>query len=483
MPFVLSADSFLACLRHSGLINEESMDSLLADLQREGIDVRDPRKIADALVRKRILTGWQAENLLLGRRRGYVFGKYRLLSLLGRGGANAVYLAEHSLMRRRCALKILPAKYVAGSRLARFYEEARAAALLQHTNIVRAYDIGKEMDGKTEIHFIVMEYVEGEGLQDRVARDGPLPVIEAANYIRQVANGLAHAHAAGIVHRDIKPANLLVNREGVVKILDLGLAKLFDDRSLPQASPQILGTADFLSPEQALDSESVDARCDIYSLGCTFYFLLTGQPPFNEGTFTQRLISHQFERPVAIAQKRADVPADLASIVDRMMAKKVSERIQSAEQVAEQLRLWLVQHADRSWLQKNPGLLGAGSVQESAPLAGEPLPPPRPVATSASNAAAAERAVLELYALNTSLLPLTHSLFERRRARRRMWSSGRWTGIRDYWNDRHGRQLMIAAVLFIAVCVVAAWNWLMPPSGPAQRASVPISQPSAPTDR
>jgi eukaryotic-like serine/threonine-protein kinase len=361
-------DAFLSCLRHSGLFDADRFAKLRKEIEKQGPKVNDPRPVAEALVRDEALTSWQAENLLRGKRRGFVIDKYRLLSPLGRGGMNAVYLAEHALMRRRCAIKILPEKQLGEqSTVDRFNREARAVALLDHTNIVRAYDFGKVIDGNRSIHFFAMELVEGESLEERVARDGPLPLVEAANLIRQVADGLAHAHAAGVVHRDIKPGNLLVDRDGVVKILDLGLAKFFGDEPVQNAEggQQVFGTVDFLSPEQALNSQTTDARSDIYSLGCTLYFLLVGHAPFPEGTLTERLVGHVSKQPAPIAKKRADVPADLVAIVDRMMAKKPADRFQTAEEVTELLRRWLVRHADKQWIRKNPAILSGPADAES----------------------------------------------------------------------------------------------------------------------
>jgi len=214
-------------------------------------------------------------------------------------------------MRRRCAIKVLPWKLVKDSSyLQRFHREAQAVAALDHPNIVRAYDIDHEKDGNLEIHFLVMEYVEGRNLFDMVQSVGPLPAAIVAEYIRQGAQGLAHAHKAGMVHRDVKPGNFIVDQNGTVKLMDLGLARLAaneSDHSLTIAHDErVLGTADYLAPEQAVDSHLVDTRADLYSLGCTMYFLLTGRPPFNEGTLTQRLLAHQTKEPTPIEQLRPD---------------------------------------------------------------------------------------------------------------------------------------------------------------------------------
>jgi serine/threonine-protein kinase len=231
------------------------------------------------------------------------------------------------------------------SYLGRFHREAQAIASLDHPNIVRAYDVDHEMDGDTPIHFLVMEYVEGRSLHEVIQQDGVLSFPRAADYIRQAADGLQYAHKAGLVHRDIKPGNLLLDLNGVVKILDLGLARFSadtDDHSLTVAHDEkVLGTADYLAPEQALDSHKVDARADIYSLGCTLYFLLTASPPFTEGTLAQRLMAHQTKAPPPLGEKRPDVPTSLAAIVMKMMAKRPEDRYQSAAEVSEVLAAWL----------------------------------------------------------------------------------------------------------------------------------------------
>ena len=346
MALKFTAESFRNLVRQSGLLDQEQLDTLLAGFEQTGVDISKSQEIADALVDADALTAWQAEKLLKGKHKGFFLGKYRLQGLLGKGGMSSVYLADHVLMRRRCAIKVLPHKRVDDSSyLARFHREAQAVASLDHPNIVRAYDVDRERDGSTEIHFLVMEHVDGLSLQELVSEQGPCEFRVAADYIRQSAQGLGHAHSAGLVHRDVKPGNLLVDPEGVVKILDLGLARFFDeDEENPitlRHDEKVLGTADYLAPEQALDSHSVDARADIYSLGCTFYFLLTGHPPFTEGTLAQRLMWHQTRAPSPIAEDRPDVPQRLVEIVDIMIAKDPDARFQVVTAVADHLEAWL----------------------------------------------------------------------------------------------------------------------------------------------
>ena len=352
MTVKLSRDSFVSFLTKSGLIDPAALRDLLAEYQSEGgTSEEDGELFAQFLIRRGELTTWQARKLLQGKHKGFLLGKYRLLSLLGRGGMSSVYLAEHLVMRRRCAIKVLPTKHVNdAAALDRFYQEAQAVAALDDPHIVRAYDVDQVLEGKTEIHFLVMEYVDGRSLQEVVEQDGPLPLNDAVNYVAQAASGLDHAHRAGMVHRDIKPSNLLLDSTGTVKVLDMGLARFFeqsDRQSLTlQHDQRVLGTADYLSPEQAVDSHTVGPRSDIYSLGGTLYFLLTGHPPFPEGSLAQRLLAHQTKQPKPVTKLRPDVPGSFARILERLMAKKPKERPESAGAARTELLDWLEQNGD-----------------------------------------------------------------------------------------------------------------------------------------
>jgi len=247
----MTVEQFVDLLKRSQLIEADQLQKLLAEyLPPEGPSSLTAEELAEKLIAAGILTRWQCDKLLEGRYKGFFLGKYKLLDHLGTGGMSSVYLAEHVLMQRRVAIKVLPKHRVQdASYLARFLREAKAAAALDHRNIVRAYDV--DNDGVN--HYLVMEYVEGQDLQRMVRERGPLPYNEAAEYIRQAAEGLHHAHQAGLIHRDIKPANLLVNKNGTVKLLDLGLARFTDDErgSLTIAYDEnVLGTADYLAPNR-----------------------------------------------------------------------------------------------------------------------------------------------------------------------------------------------------------------------------------------
>jgi eukaryotic-like serine/threonine-protein kinase len=348
-----TCESFVAVLKRSGLVDEGALGQALAEYQAQAGEP-SAKGFSRVLIERKLITSWQAEKLLQGKHKGFFLGKYKLLRLLGKGGMSSVYLAEHVLMRRRCAIKVLPWKFVKDSSyLQRFHREAQAVASLDHPNIVRAYDVDQEKDGNLEINFLVMEYVEGSNLYDLVQSEGRLSPVRAADYIRQGALGLEHAHEAGMVHRDVKPGNFLVDPQGVVKLMDLGLARVHEeteDRSVTiEHDERVLGTADYLAPEQAVDSHTVDSRADLYSLGCTFYFLLTGRPPFNEGSLTQRLLAHQTKEPPPIEQFRDDVPESLVAILLKMMAKDRKQRTQTAREAVEELINWLAEHGGDEW--------------------------------------------------------------------------------------------------------------------------------------
>src|SRR6266436_1591088 len=227
MPAPTTVEELIDLAKKSGVVDDKRLDAAVAKLRAAGTPPKEPGKLAGILVRDGILTHFQAEQFLQGRWRRFTIGKYKVLERIGSGGMGSVYLCEHKLMRRRVAVKVLPtAKADDTSSLERFYREARAVAALDHPNIVRAYDI----DQDENLHFLVMEHVDGSSLQEIVKRTGPLDVLRAAHYIRQAALGLQHAHeTAGLVHRDIKPGNILVDRNGIVKVLDMGLARFFHD--------------------------------------------------------------------------------------------------------------------------------------------------------------------------------------------------------------------------------------------------------------
>jgi serine/threonine protein kinase len=336
-----TVDEFLDLVRKSGVVDEGRLSQHLQTLTAHTAMPATTNELAARFIRDGLLTQFQARQILLGKwRRFLIGGKYKLLELLGAGGMGAVYLCEHIFMRRLVALKVLPSDKISDpSMVERFYREARATAALDHPNIVRSFDID-QFDG---LHFLVMEYIEGSSMHDIIARHGPLSPLRAAHYMAQTAYGLQHAHQAGLVHRDIKPGNLLIDRTGTVKILDLGLARFFDNKADNVTEKYdertVLGTADYLAPEQAVQSK-VDIRADIYSLGATFYFLLAGRAPFQDGSVAQKLVWHQMKQPEPLTTYRSDLPEGLQHVIERMMAKQPDQRYQEPADVVEALAPW-----------------------------------------------------------------------------------------------------------------------------------------------
>ena len=261
--------------------------------------------------------------------------RYRVVAAFGAGGMGTVYRAEHRLMDRPVALKVIRGDLLGNEALVeRFRREVKSAArLASHPNIVAAYDA--EQAGET--HMLVMEFIEGTDLARVVDRRGPLPVGEACEYARQAALGLQHAFEDGMVHRDIKPQNLMRTTRGQVKILDFGLARFASEVSSHAgvtAEGMILGSADYIAPEQIDDPHAADIRADLYSLGCTLYFLLAGHPPFPDGSLIQKLRAHGEKTPRPLPEIRADVPPELAQVIERMMAKDPARRFQTPDEVA-----------------------------------------------------------------------------------------------------------------------------------------------------
>jgi len=374
MAIKLTVESFVAGLQQSGLVEKKVLEKILVEIEKTPELVASAESVANELIKRKAITRWQSDKLLLGKFKGFVLGRYQLLELLGRGEMSSIYLAEHQMMHRRCAIKVLPASKVKDtSYLGRFHREAQAVAALDHPNIVRAYDVDMEHEAGTEIHFLVMEYVEGIDIEKLQEREDSIDIIQAADIIRQAADGLSHAHEAGLIHRDIKPGNLLVDKNGVVKVLDMGLARFFkqhEEESLTiKHDEKVLGTADYLAPEQAVDSHAVDERADIYGLGCTFYFTLTGHPPFTDGTLVQRLLAHQTKAPPRIQDRRPDAPEALIEIVNKMMAKAKDDRYQTAREVKDALSFWLVKNSDTAWRKAHPEVVAAVAEAEGFDLA------------------------------------------------------------------------------------------------------------------
>ena len=327
-------DQFILSLRDSRLIPAEELVSLQKALQGS----RTPHSVEDVvkmLVKNGRLTEYQATTIAQGRPQSLILGEYVLLSILGKGGMGVVFRARHRLMDREVALKTLSTVAIKPDTVPRFYREVKAAARLSHPNIVTAYDAGEQAG----THYLVMEYVRGRDLAAIVKEKGPLPLRQAIDYVQQAARGLEFAHKHGVVHRDVKPSNLLLDQEGVVKILDMGLARLSENLAgTPEATDitgtgQILGTVDYMSPEQAEDMRSADHRSDIYSLGCTLFYLLTRRPVFGGETVLRRILCHRTEPIPSLMDVRPDCPEALDALAQWMLAKQPEDRPQGMVEV------------------------------------------------------------------------------------------------------------------------------------------------------
>jgi serine/threonine protein kinase len=326
--------TFVQQLKESGIVPGDVLDGFLPP----SAEPADAEALARALVREKHLTRFQAERVARGESRALQLGNYVILDRIGAGGMGQVFKARHQRMDRTVAIKLLPRKLMSNpAAIARFDREVRAAARLNHPNIVTAYDA----DQAGDVYYLVMELVEGPNLETLIQRQGPLPVGKAVDCILQASRGLEAAHRMGIIHRDIKPANLLLDRSGVVKVLDMGLARL-DEGDAGAAgltsTGVIMGTVDYMAPEQAMDTRSADRRSDIYALGCSFHYLLTGKPMFSGDTMMKRLLAHR-EQPVpALRATLPDIPPGVDAIFRRMVAKEAADRYQTVGEVIADLK-------------------------------------------------------------------------------------------------------------------------------------------------
>jgi serine/threonine-protein kinase len=400
----------------------------------------EPETLGEELQRRGWLTGYQVKQLLGGNGSQLVLGSYVLLDRLGEGGMGQVYKARHRKLDRIVALKIIRKERLDNpAAVKRFQREIQAAAQLDHPNIVRAFDA----DCAGDVHFFVMEYVEGLDLGRTLKQRGPLPIAEAADYVRQAALGLQHAAERGLVHRDIKPSNLLIAdcrlqiadsapqsaihnpQSAIVKILDMGLARVYhvadgggSTSSITQEGT-VMGTPDYIAPEQAMSSHTVDVRADLYSLGCTFYHLITGQVPFPGGSLTEKLLKHQLQAPVPPETIRPEVPLTVSQVIGRLLAKRPEDRFQSPAELA--------------------AVLSALIQDESLARGGQPAPGPFPLTALADPT---------LGTLEAGDEPTPNSALDALRARRRArrQSLQRWLAI---------AAVAVAGIIVLAVICIA----------------------------
>ena len=346
----MNASEFLNALTSHSIVSTSDVETLRDTLSSDKL-AADAEAVAKELVRKGSLTKYQAAHVYKGRTKALVFGEYIVLDKLGAGGMGQVFKAQHRRMKRIVALKVLPPQATnSDTAVKRFYQEVEMAARLSHPNIVTAYDAGEAH----KLHYLAMEFVDGKDLSYIVTRNGPLSVDQAMYCMAQAARGLHYAHQQGIIHRDVKPSNLLVDRRSIVKILDMGLARLtesfgrLDDGAGLTEAGQVLGTIDYMAPEQAHDTRSADHRADIYSLGCTLFRLLTDRVPYPADTVLKKILAHR-EQPIpSLRSLRAEVPPRLDQLCQRMLVKDPAQRIASMSEVASTLEALLAGKSDEA---------------------------------------------------------------------------------------------------------------------------------------
>jgi eukaryotic-like serine/threonine-protein kinase len=340
MPATRNQIDFRRAAIQSSLVTEDQLRQAIAGLLAEGgakrptmVDIPD-KELAAKLVSSGVLTSYQADQLQAGRTK-LSLGPYIITDWIGQGGMGQVFKAEHEMMGRLCAVKVLPLNKSTPDAIANFRREMRTQATLDHTNLVRAFDAGE--DGN--VHYLVVEYVPGTDLRRLVRMNGKLSIQQGANIVKQAAEGLAYAHSRNLIHRDIKPGNILVTPEGTAKLSDLGLAGHVHDVDDPRFGKTV-GTADYLSPEQILRPNEITTVSDIYSLGCTLYYAVTGKVPYPGGTPKSKARRHLEETPWHPRRFNEEVSDEFVDLIGDMMEKDPKRRIQDANEIVERLSPW-----------------------------------------------------------------------------------------------------------------------------------------------
>jgi serine/threonine protein kinase len=336
----VTVDSFLKAVLRSGVMEREQLRDALRDVPMDQRQI--PEAVADHLVNTGKLTRFQADKLLRNTALGLVLGTFHVLAPLGKGGMGTVYLARDSRSEQLVALKVLPPRRAREEErlLTRFRREMDMCRRVAHPHLAYAYDVGVCQG----VHYIALEYIPGLNLYRLVNEQGPLPVPRVARLFGEIASALEHAHTQGLIHRDLKPSNIIITPHDHAKLLDLGLALVQGEapceREVVGGRGYVVGTMDYIAPEQAENAAKVDPRSDIYSLGCTLYFAITGQPPFPGGTPMEKIQRHRSEDPLPIPQLNTSVPPAFIGLIRKMMSKNPDQRFSSAAEVQEKLRVW-----------------------------------------------------------------------------------------------------------------------------------------------
>ncbi len=321
--------AFLSNLIHLQMLDRSQVGMFLQSATDRLAEFANTESLGSALLHAGLLTNYQLDRALSGTTHGMVLGNYRVLERLGAGSMGVVFQAEHMLLKRRVAIKVLPVdEHLPPAILERFYGEMRVLADLHHPNIVMAFDAGKlppPSPNSPALTYLVMELVSGGDIEQYVCDHGILPIAQACDMIRQAACGLQEAHDHHLIHRDIKPSNLLLTSDGQVKLVDFGLARQFHSNLTDPSC--LLGSVEFMAPEQSIDPSAVDALADIYGLGATLFWMLTGQTPYQEEKSIARALRRlQCERPRRMRDLRGEIPIELDALVDRMLARNPIER-------------------------------------------------------------------------------------------------------------------------------------------------------------
>ncbi len=349
---------FVQIALQSKLVTDEQIETAKRSLRQQKFKLSD-EALASQLVHSNVITDYQSQQLLRGRSK-FTLGSYIITDWLGQGGMGQVFKGRHAMMGREVAIKVLPQEKSTPSAIASFTREIRTQAELDHPRLVRAYDAGQ--DGQT--YFLVTEFVPGTDLRRLVRIDGRLSMVQAASIVTQIAVGLTHAHERGLIHRDIKPGNILVSPDGEAKLSDLGLAGFLHEGDKDPRAGKIVGTADYLSPEQIRDPSKVHASSDIYSLGCTLYYAVTAKVPFPGGRTKDKIRRHLEEMPWHPRRLNPDVSEEFVDVIADMMEKEAARRIQSASEVAQRLEPWAREKYEL------PTSVSQGSHWKAAPLPG-----------------------------------------------------------------------------------------------------------------
>jgi len=329
-------EAALAC----GLVTVEQFDEAIRELSGDESSLSEggatDQRIAELLVEQGTLTSYQADQILAGRTK-LNLGPYIITDWIGQGGMGQVFKAVHNMMGREVAVKVLPLAKSTDEAIAHFHREIRLQAQLDHANLVRAYDAGH--DGN--VHYLVTEFVNGSDLRRLVRMNGRLSMHQAAKIISQASQGLSYAHQRGMLHRDVKPGNILVASDGVTKVSDLGLAGSIAEADADPRAGKIVGTADYLAPEQILNPRGITQTADIYSLGCTLYYAVTGKVPFPGGGTREKARRHLEETPWHPMRFNEDLTEDFVDIIADMMEKDPKDRIQSMAEVVDRMEPWV----------------------------------------------------------------------------------------------------------------------------------------------